>query len=352
MSGGRAMVGLLVSLLGGIAVTAAQSPQGVEHACAGATSIGVVAGLRGREKAAGEAWLQGIRAGLRGVPCVDVDVADASQEWGQTTSKVVQLAFADHALALLAPDGETTHLCELIAAKLGVPVVSTASDNTTTSAHLSWIFRVAPSDRQQAQLLAHAVYRTGGRSAARVLLVTANDHDGREGELAFLAAAKALGVSAPKVLLASEDAAVDALQGVHVVVFWTGPAETESMLRRWSQSNRAEVLLSWRSAGLFAPMSDGGAQVVGQSELAGVQPCRVNSLRPHKPVLWQEADAAGLLLAREIRASRNRRRRLRNGLHAIRRGRLRLFDGNGSSRSCFRLAPLAPLRPEEREGKR
>ena len=402
MSGGPAIVGALASVLGALTLAVAGSPQPLAPSCAGVTHVGVLAALQGPERPAGAAWVRGIRAGLGGLPCVRLDVADASQPWGQTTSKAVQLTFANHALALLAPNGEVTHLCELLAAKLGVPVISVASDDTVTSAHLSWIFRVAPSDRQQAQLLAHAAYRAWRIPPDRVVLVTANDHDGRQGRKAFLAAAHALGVRAPRVLIAGGDAAAaGGIRGAQAVVFWTGPAQTEAMLRHWRHAGAPAALLSWKSAGLLAAVAGNGGRGAGRAqpasestppggrsaaaasfpsrrwsrrrsgaprvhrtqrafrplrprhpELVGVQPCRAASARRGQPLLWQEADAAALLLAREIRAGGDRRRRLRDRLHAIRRGRARLFETSGASRACFYLAPLRLLPPHNREERR
>jgi len=75
--------------------------------------------------------------------------------WGAATPRLVELANREGVWAAVGGlTGETAHLAELVAAKLWLPVVVTwAPDRTIDYANVPWVFRVAPDDGQQAELL-------------------------------------------------------------------------------------------------------------------------------------------------------------------------------------------------------
>ena len=91
-------------------------------------------------------------------------------------------------LLITAFNGEIAHQAEQVANKLSVPVITLSTDPTTTQINIPWIFRLGPSDTDQARLMtaeiaAHPTYKN-------ILLVSEADHDGRIGAREFLNAAK------------------------------------------------------------------------------------------------------------------------------------------------------------------
>ena len=73
-------------------------------------------------------------------------VADESGPWGQASSAMVLLILQDEAVALITSNnGSIAHQAEQIANKVGIAVLTLASDPTTTKINIPWIFRMAPS---------------------------------------------------------------------------------------------------------------------------------------------------------------------------------------------------------------
>ena len=87
-------------------------------------------------------------------------------------------------------DGGTTHLVEQIATKARVPLVSPiASDPTLNYIRIPWMFRLAPGDDAQAELLASEI--ADGKEETRVVLVNSTHHDDRIGSGEMLRALNA-----------------------------------------------------------------------------------------------------------------------------------------------------------------
>jgi branched-chain amino acid transport system substrate-binding protein len=153
---------------------------------------------------------------------------DQNGLWGRTSSEVVHLVYEDQAVAIVtALDGGSAHIAEQVANKVGIPVVTLSTDPTTTQINLPWIFRLGPTDTQQARAFARDIYVA--RKLEQVVLIVENGHDGRVGGGEFQKAARQL--NAPPLLQLPIDPA-DWSPGALIrqiiarrpqaLVFWTG----------------------------------------------------------------------------------------------------------------------------------
>jgi branched-chain amino acid transport system substrate-binding protein len=205
--------------------------------------IGLLAPLTGSRQNEGRALLQAAKLAIEdeaatpfpGGRRLSIVARDQSDSWGRATNEIVHLVFDDQAAALVTSlDGDSAHLAEQVGNKVGIPVVTLSTDPSTTQTNLPWIFRLAPTDTQQARAFARDIYLE--RKLKRVVLVTDSNHDGRVGGEEFQKAAHAL--SAP---LAGQleveptgsnlDSMVSQTMAANpeALVFWTGP-ETASRL--------------------------------------------------------------------------------------------------------------------------
>jgi branched-chain amino acid transport system substrate-binding protein len=100
--------------------------------------------------------------------------------WGVAASQVVSLAYEDRVRAIIGGlDGQKTHLAELVVSKAWVPVVSpTAPDCTVDYANVPWVFRCAPSDGRQADIL---LDYAGRRGWSRVVVLSETDRESYTG---------------------------------------------------------------------------------------------------------------------------------------------------------------------------
>ncbi|MEW6749596.1 MAG: ABC transporter substrate-binding protein [Candidatus Latescibacterota bacterium] len=129
---------------------------------------------RGAQIAVSEANAAG---GYRGLPYVLVSRPDDGP-WGVVAAQVVRLSQEDQVWAVVgALDGERAHAAELVAAKVWVPVITPAAgDLTLDYANVPWVFRLAPTDRAQADLLLEASRERGWE---RLALATEGVRDAR-----------------------------------------------------------------------------------------------------------------------------------------------------------------------------
>jgi ABC-type branched-subunit amino acid transport system substrate-binding protein len=167
--------------------------------------IGLVIPLKGAQQAEGKALLAAAQLaieeeqltgplgdGLR----LELVARDETGPWGQASMEILKLFQQDHALAILtSANGTSAHLAEQIANKISVPILTLASDPTTTEANIPWLFRLGPSDTDQARVFCQRIYVE--LRLRKVLLVVQPDHDGRTGETEFEKAAKAISAPAP-----------------------------------------------------------------------------------------------------------------------------------------------------------
>jgi len=136
---------------------------------------------------------------------------DESGPWGQASAQIVHMVFDDQAVALItSSDGGAAHLAEQVANKIGVPILTLASDSTTTEINLPWIFRLGPADAVQARTFARDIYQA--RKLERVALLTQDDHDSRVGGDEFEKAARAMNAPAPmRIMIESDARSIDLL---------------------------------------------------------------------------------------------------------------------------------------------
>ncbi len=121
------------------------------------------------------------RGGYRGIPYEMVFRPDDGP-WGMAAKQVVDLAYEDKVWTIIGGlDGQRAHLAELVVSKAWVPVVTpTASDMSIDYANVPWVFRCAPTDGRQAELLLDFIQRQGSK---HVIALTEAQRDGHTGFL-------------------------------------------------------------------------------------------------------------------------------------------------------------------------
>jgi len=198
-------------------------------------TIGMTVPLEGPLAAEGKALLQAAQMALDeesktplpGGRHLVLAVRDESGQWGQASDEIVRLIFQDEAVAIItSPAGTIAHEAEQVANKIGVPVVTLSTDATTTQINMPWIFRLAPSDEDEASAFAQHIYRT--RGLRKVVLLAQPDHDGRAGAEEFERAVEKLGGVPPiRVDVPSSPDAVESVVSrmktlaPDAVVLWT-----------------------------------------------------------------------------------------------------------------------------------
>ncbi len=202
-------------------------------------TIGILLPLQGPDSARGKLLLHAAQLAIddenAAAPLSDgrrfaLAAENVATSWGQASSAMVHLITEQQSVALITgPDGNLAHQAEQIANKIGIPIVTLSSDTTTTQINIPWIFRMAPSDQQQAAVLADDLYRSS--PDRHVVLVAAADHDGRAGQAEFLKAVQSKGIRSPQIVeidpssfRTTEFAKALASSKADVVVIWTDSA--------------------------------------------------------------------------------------------------------------------------------
>lgn len=227
-----------VTYRGPVGTTEKDFPRGV-------AVIGAILPLQGSQQAEGRALLAAAQMALeqeqaRG-PLPDgrklaLVVRDESGPWGQASSEILKLIEQDHALVLLtSASGSIAHQAEQLANKISFPILTLASDPTTTQANVPWLFRLGPSDADQARAFSRRIYTELGLQ--RVLLIAQTDHDGRIGSAEFEKAARELKVPVPELLDVSPSTfnpvpvgEVIQAKAPDAVVVWTDTALARELL--------------------------------------------------------------------------------------------------------------------------
>lgn len=340
--------------------------------------IGLLAPVRGPQKADGEAVVTAAKMALQdaskrplpGGLHLALAVADESvPPWGLLGDEIIHLVVQQKAIAIVTcADGVAAHLSEQIGNKIGFPTLTLSGDDTATEINMPWIFRMGPSDAQQARVIARRIYRA--RRFKRVLLVTESGHDGRMGGRAFAQAARRLGAPSPVTL------AVDPLQpgaapllaklrarAPQAVVLWTRPDIAKGLIRAMKSAGvRAPIYLSQQAAqqgsGLsFSRLETEGARVPSSPGVYTVAstprkaPSEENFIRRYRsatgafpsPVAAEAYDAVWLL-AKAVRQAGPNRARVRDRVAAMRdfagvSGTIS-FDDQGNNRAGVRLVRL------------
>jgi branched-chain amino acid transport system substrate-binding protein len=172
-------------------------------------------------------------------------VRNQAEQWGQASSEMVQLIAEERVAALLtSSDGNIAHQAEQIANKIGIPIVTLASDATTTQINIPWIFRLGPSDEDQARAIAAEIYQAA--LAKKVLLLVESDHDGRVGGEEFEKAVKHLrGIPPERLEISPSSPDLE-------VIAARAQARAPDAIVLWMSSPLAARLLSLLSANNFA----------------------------------------------------------------------------------------------------
>jgi ABC-type branched-subunit amino acid transport system substrate-binding protein len=202
----------------------------------GAAVIGMILPLRGAQEAEGKALLAAAQLALEEEQArgalpdgrkLALVVRDESGPWGQASSEILKLIEQDHALVLLtSANGATAHQAEQMANKISFPILTLASDPSTTETNIPWLFRIGPSDTDQARAIARQISEQPG--SRKTLLVVQTDHDGRVGGEEFekaawerkLEATERIELSSSAPNLESVAAAIQA-DAPGAVVVWT-----------------------------------------------------------------------------------------------------------------------------------
>jgi branched-chain amino acid transport system substrate-binding protein len=299
--------------------------------------IGFLAPLTGPRLNEGKALLQAAQLAIEDEAAsplpegrrLSIVARDQSGLWGRTSNEVVHLVYEDQAVAIVTSlDGGSAHLAEQVGNKAGIPVVTLSTDPTTTQINLPWIFRLGPTDTQQARAFARDIYIA--RKLKQVILITENGHDGRVGGEQFEKAAREL--KAPLVIqLAIEpadwnpDSVFNQIMAhkPEALVFWTGHETAARLVPPLRKAfPTVPVYLCQQAA---QERSDTGQENIWvvTSRLSG-SPLRESfekRYRAHAGALPTPADAqaydAVRLLAAALRRSGPNRARLRDALAAL-----------------------------------
>lgn len=246
--------------------------------------IGLLLPLQGTRAAEGQSLLEAAKLALAeeeaAGPLADgrhmeLAVRNEAERWGQASSEMVQLISEEQVAALItSSDGNIAHQAEQIANKIGVPIVTLASDATTTRINIPWIFRLGPSDEEQARTIATQIYRAS--LLKKVLLVVEADHDGRVGAEEFEKAVQHLQGTPPERLeIASSELHRDAIavqiktNAPEAIVFWTSSAMAAQILPLLREdSSTIPVYLCRKAAASLAATAlspaDGATQSQGE----------------------------------------------------------------------------------------
>jgi branched-chain amino acid transport system substrate-binding protein len=254
---------------------------------------------------------------------------DQSGPWGRASNEIVRLVYEDQAVAIVtALDGRSAHLAEQIGNKVGIPIVTLSTDPTTTQINLPWIFRLGPTDTQQARAFAHDIYVA--RALKQVALIMENGHDGRVGGEEFQKAAREL--NAPAVIRLAIDAAdwnpdtvVSQIvaQKPDALVFWTGYETAARLAPRFRRALPAALVYLCHEAAQGSLDSDHENTWIVNSRSAA-SPLQESFERRYRaragtlpsPAAAQAYDALRLLAA-ALRRSGPNRARLRDALATL-----------------------------------
>jgi branched-chain amino acid transport system substrate-binding protein len=174
------------------------------------------------------------------------------------------------AALITSQDGNIAHQAEQIANKIGIPIVTLASDATTTQINIPWIFRLGPSDEDQARAIASQIYHSG--LSEKVLLLVESGHDGRVGGEEFEKAVNHLhGIPPERLEISSSSAELEAMaararaSAPDAIVLWTSSPLAARLLPLLGANNFAKpVYMSRKAAASVAgnafDLADGGTR--------------------------------------------------------------------------------------------
>ena len=296
--------------------------------------IGLLAPLTGPRQNEGKALLQAAQLAVEDEAAIpfpggrrlSIVSRDQSDSWGRATNEIVRLVFDDQVAALVTSlDGDSAHLAEQVGNKVGIPIVTLSTDPSTTQINLPWIFRLAPTDTQQAGAFADDIYLE--RKLKKVILITESNHDGRVGGEEFQKAAHSR--RAPPVDRFEIDPAVSNLESAvgqvlaakpEAMVLWTGTRTASRLLRLFLEAfPTTQLYLCQEAAQTLPSASLPNVWIVGPSLIKN--PLRVSFEKRYRartgelptPAAARAYDAVRLLAA-SLRLSGPNRARLRDSL--------------------------------------
>jgi branched-chain amino acid transport system substrate-binding protein len=299
--------------------------------------IGLLAPLTGLRQNEGKALLQAAQLAVQDEAAIpfpggrrlSIVARDQSDSWGRATNEIVRLVFDDQVAALLTSlDGDSAHLAEQVGNKVGIPIVTLSTDPSTTQINLPWIFRLAPTDTQQAGEFARDIYIE--RRLKKVILITESNHDGRVGCEEFQKAAHSR--RAPPVDSIEIDPAASNLDSTvsqvmaakpEAMVFWTGSRTASRLLPLFLKAfPSAQFYLSQEAAQTLPSASLPNVWIVGPGLIEN--PLRESFEKRYRartgdrptPAAAQAYDAVRILAA-SLRLSGPNRARLRDALAAL-----------------------------------
>ncbi len=174
------------------------------------------------------------RGGYNGIPYEMVFRPDDGP-WGVAAKQVVDLSYEDQVWAIIGGlDGQRTHVAEMVVSKTWVPVVTpTASDISIDYANVPWVFRFAPADNSEAELLLDFAQKRGRKHL--VVLTEAQ----RDGETGFRRIQEAVGRKNISIDAhwqfpsGNPEAVVPRLAGADfdAVILWGSPGPSLTLLR-------------------------------------------------------------------------------------------------------------------------
>jgi branched-chain amino acid transport system substrate-binding protein len=172
--------------------------------------------------------------GYKGIPYEMVFRPDDGP-WGMAAKQVVDFAYEDNVWAIIGGlDGQRTHVAEMVVSKAWVPVVTpTASDISIDYANVPWVFRCAPADNSEAELLLDFVQKQGHK---HVVVLTEAQRDGETGfrRLQEAAGHKNISIDAHwQFSTGNPEAVVASLAGVdsEAMILWGNPGSSLALLR-------------------------------------------------------------------------------------------------------------------------
>ena len=336
-----------------------------------AVSIGILLPLSGKRAAEGELLRKAAQIAIdeenrAGGPANGrrfvLAVQDESGQWGQASSAMVHLVMHDEAVALItSTDGSIAHQAEQIANKIGIPVITLSSDPTTTRINIPWIFRVGPSDVEQARAMAAQIYGVG--ADRKVLLITETGHDGGIGGEEFLKAAKSYRAGAPERLEidAGGFSATVAAQEIsarrpEAVVVWAGAELARQLVLATRETiPTVPIYLCQKAADFLPALLSGDSQKHSAIFTMGTKSLRRGFAKQYQEVTGQAPgiaaqelnDAVGAIAA-AVRRGGSNRARVRDELTRKSTGgsevEVILFDaaGNGTEEASWAVVEVQP----------
>jgi branched-chain amino acid transport system substrate-binding protein len=344
-----------------------------------AIRLGLLAPLHGPRKAEGDAIVAAARLALEdatrnplpGGVRLELAIGDESgPSWGHTSDELLRLVLDQQAVAVItSADGSTAHLSEQVGNRMGVPILTLSTDQTTTQIDIPWIFRMGPSDVEQARVIAGEIYRA--RNLHRVLLVAESDHDGRVGGKDFQEAVRQMAVPSVNSLQVDplRPDAVSLLGAIkkespEAIVFWTRPEIASQLIKRIREDGiQIPIFLSQETAqagyglqfalpeavkgeveqggGVWTVASAGDASPLEASFAHRYE--RLTGSRP-SPIVAEAYDAVRLVV-KALRAAGPNRARMRDRIAGVRNdpgaSGMITFDQEGNNRTQVRLVRMS-----------